>query len=63
MSHQLEQAVLAYQEVQKADRAFAKANHELNRALIHLPDNEMNEYYKRTTVLSEHQEWTHRRYP
>lgn len=63
MSHQLEQAILEYQKVQRAERAFAKANHDLNRSLIHLPNTEMAEYYKRTEGLRGYEEQTHTRYP
>lgn len=63
MSHQLEQAVDNYRKVQKAERAFAKANHELNRSLILLPSSELDEYYRRTTELNTYDEHTFRMYP
>lgn len=63
MSYQLEQAISAYQAVQKAEREFAKANRELNRTLIHLPDSEIDEYYKITTALCDYQKRMYRKYP
>lgn len=63
MSHGLEAAVAAYSKVQRAERAFAKANHELNQTFIHLEEKDLDEYYRRTEALSEYQETTHRTYP
>jgi hypothetical protein len=63
MNHKLEAAVGAYKKVQQAERACAKANHELHRALIQLGQEDLDEYYRQTTEFAMYEEQTHRMYP
>ncbi len=63
MNHALEAAIAAYKKVAQAERACAKANHELNCTLTRLDHEDLDEYYRRTSELVMYEEQTYRMYP